>query len=98
MSIGDHGRLVYLSDNLRNLKLYGTYRMRPLEQALDEARRGAGTMNLQPKAENPTVKKLELLYYAETTNRDQRLLQPVYAFMGDDCCIYVPAFGEQVSH
>lgn len=96
ISIGDRGRLVYLSNNLRDLKLYGTYRLKPLEQALDEAKRGAGTMNLQAESVNPTVTKLEIVYYAETAEREQRLLQPVYAFMGDDCCIYVPAFGERI--
>lgn len=59
-------------------------------------REGAETMNLDPDRENPTVKNVSIFYYAEPSNRENRILLPVYAFMSGDCCIYAPAFGELV--
>lgn len=94
--LGNRGNLCYVDSNLRKLELCGTYKVKRLEQALDEARQGTGTMNLDPDRETPTVKNVSIFYYAEPSNRENRALLPVYAFMGGDCCIYVPAFGEPV--
>lgn len=94
--LGDKGRLAYLYDCLRPLRLVGNYSIKPLEQALREAQVGTGSMNLQIDAHNPTVKNLDIFYYAQGPLREARALLPVYAFMGHDCCIYVPAFGERI--
>jgi hypothetical protein len=102
IKLGNKGALCYVTDYLRKLELYGTYKIKPLEQALDEARKGIGSMNLMSNSkedtepENPTVKDMAIFYYAELSYRENRALIPVYAFMGGDCSICVPAFGERI--
>lgn len=105
MTLGADGKLISIFDCLRPLNPIGTYRLKPLQQALEEATKGQGTVNLQPDTLNPTVANLGIFYYAETSSRtresDQpsqqnRALLPVYAFKSDDCCIYVPAFGDPI--
>jgi hypothetical protein len=97
IKMGSKGKVETADDCLRRLKLIGTYKLKPLEQALDEAAKGQGTMNLQPETVNPTIKNVSIFYYAQPPSLENRVLLPVYAFMSNDCCIYVPAFGEPVS-
>jgi hypothetical protein len=95
LTLGDGGVLCYLIDSLRPLKVYGTYPLKPIDQALAEAQAGKDTVNLQANIENPTVNAVDIFYYCDTSDRTHGLLMPVYAFMSDNCCIYVPAVNEK---
>jgi hypothetical protein len=88
--VGD-GKISYINDNLRRVEPYGSYRVKPIEQALAEAQAGTDTVNLEPDSVDPTVSSLDIFYYCDTSERSHGLLMPVYAFMSGDCCIYVPA-------
>jgi hypothetical protein len=90
LTIGDGGRLERLRDNLREIKLYGTYPIRPLEEAIQDAQQGINTINLEYEVENPRVNCASILYYADISCPENRLLFPVYSLVGDTC-IYVPA-------
>ncbi|MBU1670275.1 MAG: hypothetical protein KJ993_04180 [Actinobacteria bacterium] len=90
VSLGDKGELASFDSSIRPLKLFGTYKVKSVEEALEDARKGNGTMNLDPDIPNPTVNKISIMYYADPSDPENRLLQPVYSIVGQ-CCIYVPA-------
>lgn len=93
ITLGNKGKVLRATNSLRPLKLYKRYKIKPLEQALKEAQIGQNTMNLQPEIESPKVTNVSIFYYAQY---DSCTLIPVYAFMSGECCIYVPACGEQL--
>jgi hypothetical protein len=95
IAIGDKGAVCSMEDNLRSLETFGTYPLKPIDQALAEAQAGKDTVNLQANVENPTVNAVDIFYYCDTSDRTHGLLMPVYAFMSDNCCIYVPAVNEK---
>lgn len=94
MDIGTEGLLCSICDNLRRLEYYGTFPVKPIEQALEEARTGKDTVNLEVDLENQTVTAFDFFYFSDNSYRKNGLLMPVYAFMGSDCCIYVPAVNQ----
>lgn len=94
MELGAKGELCSLRNRLRKFEYYGTYPVKPIDQALQEARMGKDTLNLEPDRENPTVTDFDIHYYSDNSYRKNSLLLPVYAFMGSDCCIYVPAVNQ----
>jgi hypothetical protein len=93
--IGAEGKMTYMRTNLKRLELYGTYPLKPLAQALAEGQAGSDTLNLEPEVVNPTVTSMKILYNSHSSERSNELLLPVYAFMGPDCMIYVPAVNQQ---
>ncbi|MFH1150236.1 MAG: hypothetical protein V1748_07165 [Actinomycetota bacterium] len=93
VELADKGELASFDSNIRPLKLYGTYKVKSVEEALEDARKGNGTMNLDPDIPNPIVNRISIMYYADPSDPENRLLQPVYSIVGQ-CCIYVPAIKE----
>jgi hypothetical protein len=69
MDIGDKGKLCSSDDNLRKLEPYGSFPVKPLEQALAEAQAGNDSLNLQYDTENPTVSALDIFYYSHDSDR-----------------------------
>lgn len=93
--VGDRGKICSFSNNLRKLAAIGDFPVKPIEQALAEAQSGKGVISLENEIENPSVTDLDILYYCDDSNRKASLLMPVYAFIGPDCCIYVPAVNRE---
>lgn len=102
--IGSDGGLIWVMTSLRPLMLIGTYKTKPMDQVLREAQSGIGCMSLEPDSTDPVVESVSMFYYAEESTMDEgdpqseqnRAVLPVYALMGGNCCIYVPAFGEMI--
>lgn len=91
VSLGTNGELVGIDSMMRELVPYKGYKVKSVEQAVKDAEKGSGTMNLHPEVEDPEVTKVEIIYYADPAKPENKYLQPVYCFTGPETCIYVPA-------
>ncbi|MBU4240663.1 MAG: hypothetical protein KKE43_04095, partial [Actinobacteria bacterium] len=76
---------------MRNVVPDGEYDSKSVEEAIKDAQSGKGTMNLYSDIENPEVTRVELIYYADPAEMENKYLIPAYSLTGPDTCIYVPA-------
>ena len=91
VSLGTAGELVGILSTMRNVVPDREYESKSVEEAIKDAQRGKGTMNLYSDIENPEVTRVELIYYADPAEKENKYLIPVYSLTGPDTCIYVPA-------
>jgi hypothetical protein len=88
--LGSNGELIGLDSTMKKLVPFEKFRVKTVEEALQDAKRGNNTVNLHSEVKDPTITKLNIAYYADPAGAKSKFLQPVYVFRGPDTCIYVP--------
>lgn len=91
ISLGENGEVTKLASSLRDPVPAGEYAMKSVEEAIDDAQNGRGTMNLHVDVKDPYVTSIQIIYYTDPAGGGSPFMQPVFLLSGPETCIYVPA-------
>lgn len=88
VSVGDSGRVLKLDYWMEEPVPAGEERTISLSQAVERAREGNGTWNMNPEVVDPVITSVDLAYHSFS---DEHHLWPAYVLSGPKALIYVRA-------